>query len=59
MKAVFLEDEEKSLLESYERDEWRPVKNPREEIKGLKEYARNTLFSEQVDRSGMVNGKSE
>jgi predicted DNA binding CopG/RHH family protein len=43
MKAALLDDEEKDLLESYDRDEWRPVKNPRKEMKKLKEYARNTL----------------
>ena len=43
MKAEVLDNEEKDLLESYDRDEWRPVKNPKKEIKKLKEYARNTL----------------
>jgi len=43
MKEVFLDNEEKDLLESYDRDEWKPIKNPKKEIKRLKEYARNTL----------------
>jgi predicted DNA binding CopG/RHH family protein len=43
MKAVFLDDEEKGLSESYERGEWTPVKNRKKEIKKLKAYARNTL----------------
>ena len=43
MKKVFLDDEEKGILDSYDRGEWRPVKNPKQEIKKLKEYARNTL----------------
>ena len=43
MKTAFLDNEEKDLLESYDRDEWKPVKNPKKEIKRLKEYARNTL----------------
>jgi predicted DNA binding CopG/RHH family protein len=43
MKTAFLDNEEKDLLESYDRDEWKPVKNPKKEIKKLKEYARNTL----------------
>lgn len=43
MKAVFLDHEEKDLLESYNRDEWRQVRNPKKEIKKLKQYARNTL----------------
>ena len=43
MKTALLDDEERDNLESYDRDEWRPVKNPRKEIKKLKEFARNTL----------------
>ena len=43
MKTVFLDDEEKEILESYDRGEWRPGKNRKQEIKKLKEYARNTL----------------
>ena len=43
MKTALLDDEERDNLESYDRDEWRPVKNPKKEIKKLKEYARNTL----------------
>jgi predicted DNA binding CopG/RHH family protein len=43
MKSALLDDEEKDLMESYDRDEWRPVKNSKKEIKKLKEYARNTL----------------
>jgi predicted DNA binding CopG/RHH family protein len=43
MKTVFLDDEEKDILESYDRGEWRSVKNVKQEIKKLKESARNTL----------------
>jgi predicted DNA binding CopG/RHH family protein len=43
MKTAFLDDEEKDVLESYDLDEWRPVKNRKQEIKKLREYARNTL----------------
>jgi predicted DNA binding CopG/RHH family protein len=43
MKKTGLDDEEKGILDSYERGEWRPVKNPKQEIKKLHEYARNTL----------------
>ena len=35
--------EEREILESYERDEWRPVKNGSSEIAKLQQYARNTL----------------
>ncbi|TSA46531.1 MAG: antitoxin [Deltaproteobacteria bacterium] len=40
---MILDDEEKDILESYERGEWVPVKNPKKEIEKLKRYAKNTL----------------
>lgn len=43
MKRTILDEEEKDILDSYDRGEWRPVKNPKAEIKKLREYARNTL----------------
>lgn len=43
MKKVILDKEEKDILDSYERGEWRPVKNQKTEIKKLSEYAKNTL----------------
>ena len=43
MKKIILDDEEKDILESYERGEWVPVKNAKKEIKKLQQYARNTL----------------
>ena len=43
MKKTILDVEEKDILDSYERGEWKPVKNPKGEIKKLKQYARNTL----------------
>ena len=43
MKRIFLDDEEKKLLDSYDRGEWNPVKNPKQEIRKLREYAKNTL----------------
>jgi len=47
MKAKLLDNEEKELLESYDRDEWSPVKNQKKEIKRLREYARNTLLKDK------------
>ena len=47
MKKTILDAEEKDILDSYERGEWKPVKNPAAEIKKLQEFARNTL---QKDR---------
>ncbi len=43
MEKTVLDVEEKDILESYERGEWRPIKNPKAEIKKLREYAKNTL----------------
>lgn len=47
MKKTVLDDEERDILESYERGEWVPVKNTKKEIRKLQQYARNTL---QKDR---------
>jgi predicted DNA binding CopG/RHH family protein len=43
MKKILNKKEEKDILDSYNRGEWRPVKNPKREIKKLQRYARNTL----------------
>ncbi len=43
MKKTLLDNEEKDILTSYDRDEWRAVKNQKKEIKKLAEYAKNTL----------------
>jgi predicted DNA binding CopG/RHH family protein len=43
MKKIILDKEEKDILDSYERGEWKTVKNSKVEIRKLREYARNTL----------------
>jgi predicted DNA binding CopG/RHH family protein len=43
MKKTILDNEERDILESYERGEWVQVKNTKKEIKKLQQYARNTL----------------
>ena len=43
MKKMVLNDEEKDILDSYDRGEWKPVKKRKQEIKKLQKYARNTL----------------
>jgi predicted DNA binding CopG/RHH family protein len=43
MKKTVLDNEEKDILTSYDRGEWQPVKNQKQEIKKLAEYAKNTL----------------
>jgi predicted DNA binding CopG/RHH family protein len=47
MKNRALSDEEKNILDSYDRGEWKPVKNPKQEIKKLREYATNTLHKDK------------
>ena len=43
MAQIKLDKEERDILDSYERGEWRPVKNLNQEIKKHREYARQTL----------------
>ncbi|MGD0283319.1 MAG: antitoxin [Dissulfurispiraceae bacterium] len=43
MKKIILDNEEKDIIASYERGEWRPVRNQQQEIKKLQAYAKNTL----------------
>jgi predicted DNA binding CopG/RHH family protein len=43
MAKLNLDKEEKELLESYERGEWKSVKNLKEEIEKHRGYARQTL----------------
>lgn len=47
MKNKVLSDEEKDILDSYDRGEWKPVKNSKQEIKKLREYATNTLHKDK------------
>ena len=42
-KKLYLDDEERDLIESVERGEWKSVNNVKQEIKKHQEYARNTL----------------
>ena len=43
MKAIPLDDEERKLLDSYDRGEWKSVQNPEQEIRRLQQHAKNTL----------------
>ena len=43
MTRMKLDKKEQDLLESYERGEWKSVKNLKQEIEKHKEYARQTL----------------
>ncbi|MBN2561676.1 MAG: antitoxin [Phycisphaerae bacterium] len=43
MKKLILDPDEKRLLESYERGEWKPSKHRSAEVAKLQQYARNTL----------------
>ena len=42
-QKLYLDDEERDLIESVERGEWKSVENLRQEIKKHQQYARNTL----------------
>ncbi len=44
MKKNHLDEEEKKITESFDRGEWRTVRNSKLEIKELRAYARNTLL---------------
>lgn len=48
MKKVILDEEKKDILASYERGEWTPIKDPPQETRKLREYARNTLQKEDL-----------
>ena len=43
MKKLYLDNEERDLIESVERGEWKSVKNLKQEIEKHRQYARNTL----------------
>lgn len=43
MKKIKLDKEEQSILDSFERGEWKPVGNLKQEISRHRRYARNTL----------------
>jgi predicted DNA binding CopG/RHH family protein len=43
MNEIKLDEEEKEILESFERGEWKQVKNLKAEINKHQRYARNTL----------------
>jgi predicted DNA binding CopG/RHH family protein len=43
MKKMYLDEDERDLVESIERGEWKSVKGLKREIKKHQEYARNTL----------------
>ncbi len=43
MNEIILDKEEKEILDSFERGEWKQVKNVKAEIKKHQEYARKTL----------------
>ena len=43
MKKTKLDKYEQEIIDSYERGEWKSVKNVKQEIEKHREYARNTL----------------
>lgn len=47
MKKAKLDKEEQELLDSFERDEWKPVKNAAREMAKHRKYARSTLLKDR------------
>lgn len=47
MKKRILNKEEKEILTSFNRGEWKPVKNSEQEINRLRKYAQNTLVKDK------------
>jgi predicted DNA binding CopG/RHH family protein len=47
MNKIVLDEEENDILESFERDEWVPVKNKKQELNKLQQNARNTLTKDK------------
>ena len=47
MKKNILDEEEKKITESFDRGEWKTIKNPKVEIKKLRAYAKNTLLKDK------------
>jgi hypothetical protein len=45
-----LTKEEKELMESLEKDKWKTIPNPKEEIKRSKTYARSTITKVIVNK---------
>ncbi len=43
MKKVILDQEEKDILESFDKGEFKPVKNKKAEMARLRQYAINTM----------------
>ena len=43
MKTVHFDEEEKALADSFERGEWRSMKNAKREMQKLRDAAKNTL----------------
>jgi DNA-binding XRE family transcriptional regulator len=61
MKKIVLDDDEKDILESYERGEWVPVKNAKQEIKKLQRYDKNeskVFIPHEVVKKNLIEGKS-
>ena len=53
----YFDDEERELIESYERGEWRPVENREEAIRYFQEVAQRTM--ERLEREKNVAKPSQ
>jgi predicted DNA binding CopG/RHH family protein len=57
MSRIKLDKEEKDILDSFERGEWKQVDNVKAEVKKHQEYARNTLKKDK--RVNTIQGKCQ
>lgn len=48
---IYMDEEERELIESYERGEWRPMENREEVFKQLQEMARRTMEKRGISMS--------
>ena len=59
-----LDKEEKTIIDSYEKDEWQSVKNFKEEKKKYRRFARNTLLKNKrinirISEKDLINLKAK
>ena len=50
MKRIKLDKEERAILDSFDRGEWKSVKNLKREIVRHRLYAKNTLRKDRADK---------
>ena len=59
-----LDKEEKEIIESYDKDEWKSIKEAKEQTKKYRRYARNTLLKNKrinirISERDLINLKAK